>query len=112
MHQHQACTGMSRVCISTLRIVKYMYVCVSVVLHVQVCEAHTEWGRSFQIANPPLPAPDWGSLPEAPERLSVGYLSADLYTHSVSYFAEAPLRHHNPDRWGTLLLQGMLWLWS
>lgn len=25
----------------------------------------------------------------------VGYLSPDLFTHSVSYFAEAPLRHHD-----------------
>lgn len=27
--------------------------------------------------------------------VQVGYLSADLYTHSVSYFAEAPLLHHD-----------------
>lgn len=25
-------------------------------------------------------------------------MSPDLFTHSVSYFAEAPLAHHNPDR--------------
>ena len=28
--------------------------------------------------------------------LVVGYVSPDLFLHSVSYFAEAPLRHHNP----------------
>ena len=27
----------------------------------------------------------------------VGYISPDLFTHSVSYFAEAPLRHHNRE---------------
>lgn len=27
----------------------------------------------------------------------MGYISPDLFTHSVSYFAEAPLRHHNPE---------------
>jgi len=27
--------------------------------------------------------------------LRVGYVSPDLFTHSVSYFAEAPLSHHN-----------------
>ena len=67
-----------------------------------MCEAHAAWGRSFWAAQTPLPAPDWGSLPAAPERLHIGYLSADLYTHSVSYFVEAPLRHHNPDRCGCL----------
>lgn len=31
------------------------------------------------------------------EQLRVGYLSPDLYTHSVSYFAQAPLLHHDPN---------------
>jgi hypothetical protein len=30
--------------------------------------------------------------------LVVGYVSPDLFTHSVSYFAEAPLAHHDPRR--------------
>ncbi len=30
--------------------------------------------------------------------LQVGYISPDLFTHSVSYFAEAPLSHHQPDQ--------------
>ena len=33
-----------------------------------------------------------------PRRLVVGYVSPDMYTHSVSYFAAAPLRHHDKDR--------------
>lgn len=28
----------------------------------------------------------------------VGYVSPDLFTHSVSYFAEAPLSHHSAAR--------------
>lgn len=28
----------------------------------------------------------------------VGYVSPDMFTHSVSYFAEAPLSHHDPAR--------------
>ena len=28
----------------------------------------------------------------------VGYVSPDMFTHSVSYFAEAPLGFHNPAR--------------
>lgn len=27
----------------------------------------------------------------------MGYISPDLFTHSVSYFAEAPLSHHRPE---------------
>ena len=30
--------------------------------------------------------------------LQIGYMSSDLFTHSVSYFAEAPLTHHNSSR--------------
>lgn len=30
--------------------------------------------------------------------LTVGYISPDLYTHSVSYFAEAPITHHDSKR--------------
>ena len=31
-------------------------------------------------------------------RLVVGYVSPDMYTHSVSYFAHAPLSAHDPSR--------------
>lgn len=41
--------------------------------------------------------PQHGSLP-CLHRLQVGYVSPDLFTHSVSYFAEAPLAHHSPQR--------------
>ena len=62
----------------------------------QVCQAHLEWGERFQEASSPLPVQ---ALPaELPTPLRVGYLSADLYTHSVSYFAEAPLTHHRSTR--------------
>ena len=35
--------------------------------------------------------------------LVVGYISPDLFLHSVSYFAEAPLRHHNPSQVHTIV---------
>ena len=41
-------------------------------------------------------APDSRSDSSAP--LVVGYISPDLFTHSVSYFAEAPLRHHHRSK--------------
>lgn len=38
-----------------------------------------------------------GYCREAGRRLTVGYICPDLFTHSVSYFAEAPLQHHSRD---------------
>ncbi|KAG2430578.1 hypothetical protein HXX76_010096 [Chlamydomonas incerta] len=64
-----------------------------------VCSAHREWGERFQAAIPPLPPPaprERGWDPERP--LRIGYISPDLFTHSVSYFSEAPLSHHSPAR--------------
>ena len=69
----------------------------------QVCAAHVEWGRSFQEevdkATPSASRDDHSKRDRQPDRpLIVGYVSADLFTHSVSYFAEAPLAHHCPER--------------
>ena len=64
-----------------------------------VCEAHAEWGEQFQRQFTPLlqlPCTDLAS--DSTEPLTVGYISPDLFTHSVSYFAEAPLRHHHPSK--------------
>lgn len=60
--------------------------------------AHAQWGRDFQKLLQPLP-PDFEDRFSDVERpLVVGYVSPDLFTHSVSYFAEAPLAHHKPSR--------------
>eukprot|EP00887_Chlorella_sp_A99_P005978 scaffold27.g5978.t1 len=64
-----------------------------------VCKAHVEWGRRFQQLHMPLPPLGLRDVDTTPGRpLVVGYISADLFTHSVSYFAEAVLRHHRPGR--------------
>jgi predicted O-linked N-acetylglucosamine transferase (SPINDLY family) len=39
-----------------------------------------------------------GAWSDRARPLTVGYVSPDLYTHSVSYYAEAPLTHHDPAR--------------
>ncbi|KAG1668374.1 hypothetical protein FOA52_004883 [Chlamydomonas sp. UWO 241] len=61
-----------------------------------VCNAHADWGARFSALHPPLapltPGRDVDLDPE--RRLNVGYISPDLFTHSVSYFAHAPLAHH------------------
>ncbi|GFR51332.1 hypothetical protein Agub_g13698, partial [Astrephomene gubernaculifera] len=64
-----------------------------------VCAAHREWGQRFQAAISPLPPLGPGDRSWDPDRpLRIGYISPDLFTHSVSYFAEAPLTHHSPAR--------------
>ena len=63
-----------------------------------VYEAHMEWGQSFQAMINPLPAIDRRKWRQAGDgKLRVGYISPDLYTHSVSYYAEAPLLGHCRD---------------
>jgi nucleotide-binding universal stress UspA family protein len=66
-----------------------------------VCAQHAEWGAAFQAGVEPLPplSPRARSprvAGGAPRPLRVGYISPDLFTHSVSYFAEAPLAGHSP----------------
>lgn len=86
-----------------------------------VCAAHAAWGQRFQQLHPQLPplhpCPEdilaaktmsttctSNSSPANNKRpLVVGYISPDLFLHSVSYFAEAPLRHHNPSRVHTIV---------
>lgn len=64
-----------------------------------VCAAHADWGAAFAAQVQTLPPVDRAAWPPlAGRRLRVGYLSPDLYRHSVSYFAEAPLRHHDRSR--------------
>ena len=56
-------------------------------------------GGAFQRMHPPMPALAAEDVDADPARpLVVGYMSPDLFTHSVSYFAEAPLALHDPSR--------------
>jgi protein O-GlcNAc transferase len=61
-----------------------------------VCDAHVEWGARFAALHTPLPplTPGLDVDLDPERRLHVGYISPDLFTHSVSYFAHAPLGHH------------------
>ncbi|XP_021765293.1 probable UDP-N-acetylglucosamine--peptide N-acetylglucosaminyltransferase SPINDLY [Chenopodium quinoa] len=56
-------------------------------------EAHRDWGRRFTRLYPQYTSWDNPKEPERP--LVVGYVSPDFFTHSVSYFIEAPLAHHD-----------------
>lgn len=63
-----------------------------------MCDAHRDWGLSFQRLYPRLPSPTDPHDLRTNRPLVVGYISPDLFTHSVSYFAEAPLTHHRGER--------------
>ncbi|PQQ20153.1 putative UDP-N-acetylglucosamine--peptide N-acetylglucosaminyltransferase SPINDLY [Prunus yedoensis var. nudiflora] len=54
--------------------------------------AHRDWGRRFMRLYPQYASWDNPKDPERP--LVIGYISPDYFTHSVSYFIEAPLAHH------------------
>ncbi|XP_072996970.1 probable UDP-N-acetylglucosamine--peptide N-acetylglucosaminyltransferase SPINDLY [Typha latifolia] len=56
-------------------------------------EAHREWGRRFMKLYPQYTS--WDNPKDLDRSLIVGYVSPDYFTHSVSYFIEAPLTHHD-----------------
>ncbi|KAK9291179.1 hypothetical protein L1049_009367 [Liquidambar formosana] len=56
-------------------------------------EAHRDWGMRFMRLYPQYTSWDNPKDPERP--LVVGYVSPDYFTHSVSYFIEAPLIYHD-----------------
>ncbi|RDY07178.1 putative UDP-N-acetylglucosamine--peptide N-acetylglucosaminyltransferase SPINDLY, partial [Mucuna pruriens] len=56
-------------------------------------EAHRDWGRRFMRLYPQFTSWDNSKDPERP--LVIGYVSPDYFTHSVSYFIEAPLVYHD-----------------
>ncbi|EHA8589787.1 putative UDP-N-acetylglucosamine--peptide N-acetylglucosaminyltransferase SPINDLY [Cocos nucifera] len=56
-------------------------------------EAHREWGRRFMKLYPQYTS--WDNPKDMKRSLVIGYVSPDYFTHSVSYFIEAPLSHHD-----------------
>ncbi|XP_062195647.1 probable UDP-N-acetylglucosamine--peptide N-acetylglucosaminyltransferase SPINDLY [Phragmites australis] len=56
-------------------------------------EAHREWGKRFMKLYPQYTS--WDNSKVADRPLIIGYVSPDYFTHSVSYFIEAPLTHHD-----------------
>lgn len=58
-------------------------------------ERHRRWpGNTLSPATSPLRC----SMVERPERLRIGYVSSDLRKHSVAYFIEPLLAHHDAAR--------------
>ncbi|KAL8554463.1 hypothetical protein ACS0TY_002600 [Phlomoides rotata] len=56
-------------------------------------EAHREWGRRFMRLFQQFTS--WDNIKDPERPLVIGYVSPDYFTHSVSYFIEAPLIYHD-----------------
>ncbi|XP_038701976.1 probable UDP-N-acetylglucosamine--peptide N-acetylglucosaminyltransferase SPINDLY [Tripterygium wilfordii] len=56
-------------------------------------ETHRDWGRQFMRLYPQYTS--WDNPKDRERQLVIGYVSPDYFTHSVSYFVEAPLVYHD-----------------
>ncbi|KAL7096559.1 hypothetical protein ACP275_10G086600 [Erythranthe tilingii] len=56
-------------------------------------EVHRDWGRRFMRLFPQYTS--WENIKDPERPLVIGYVSPDYFTHSVSYFIEAPLIYHD-----------------
>ncbi|KAK6942573.1 Tetratricopeptide repeat 1 [Dillenia turbinata] len=69
-------------------------------------EAHRDWGRRFARLFPQYTS--WEN-PKDPDRpLVVGYISPDYFTHSVSYFIEAPLVYHDYEKYKVVVYSAVV----
>ncbi|XP_043712609.1 probable UDP-N-acetylglucosamine--peptide N-acetylglucosaminyltransferase SPINDLY [Telopea speciosissima] len=69
-------------------------------------EAHRDWGRRFMRSYPQYTSWDNPKDPERP--LVVGYVSPDYFTHSVSYFIEAPLVYHDFSNYNVVVYSAVV----
>lgn len=65
----------------------------------RVYSEHVHWGQSHAL--PGTSSTGFSSTREQERRLRVGYISPDLYKHSVSFFFEPLLTNHDPDTFET-----------
>ncbi|TYG84416.1 hypothetical protein ES288_D01G248400v1 [Gossypium darwinii] len=69
-------------------------------------EAHRDWGRRFMRLYPQYDSWDNPKDPERP--LVIGYISPDYFTHSVSYFIEAPLIYHDYGKYQVVVYSAVV----
>jgi protein O-GlcNAc transferase len=63
-----------------------------------VWRAHRDWGLQFARLYERERKRSWPSVRDPNKVLRIGYISADFFTHSVSYFIEAPLAFADPSK--------------
>ncbi|MBI5780856.1 MAG: tetratricopeptide repeat protein, partial [Rhodocyclales bacterium] len=61
-----------------------------------IFEEHRRWGETY--APRPGNPPAHSNSPEPGRKLKIGYVSPDLRKHSVAYFIEPVLKHHDKNR--------------
>lgn len=66
----------------------------------ELYEEHVKWGDLF--AQLFKPYTHWKVQKTTGRPLKIGYLSADFFVHSVSYFVEALLTYHDASRCQTI----------
>ncbi len=60
---------------------------------------HRRWGEQHEHATRPTAYPN---TPDPERRLRVGYVSPDFRNHSVAFFIESVLAHHDPERFDVI----------
>lgn len=69
-------------------------------------EAHRDWGLRFRRLYQQFTSWDNSKDPERP--LVIGYVSPDYFTHSVSYFIEAPLIYHDYTKYKVIVYSAVV----
>lgn len=69
-------------------------------------EAHREWGMRFMKLYSQYTS--WDNPKVADRPLIIGYVSPDYFTHSVSYFIEAPLLFHDYTNYRVVVYSGVV----
>ncbi|VAI43453.1 unnamed protein product [Triticum turgidum subsp. durum] len=69
-------------------------------------DAHREWGKRFMKLYAQYTS--WDNIRVADRPLVIGYVSPDFFTHSVSYFVEAPLTHHDYTNCKVVVYSGVV----
>lgn len=59
---------------------------------VQTYDEHRLWGQRFLARLAGQRELVWQNTPSTQRPIRIGYVSADFFTHSVSYFIEAPIK--------------------
>ena len=67
---------------------------------------YREWGKRFMKLYPQHTSWDNSKIADRP--LIIGYVSPDYFTHSVSYFIEAPLTHHDYTNCKVVVYSGVV----